>query len=113
MADNAASNEQMMGALANLPIIGILFLMIEKKNEFIRFQAMQSTVVWGVLLLFYMVMGIVPILGWVIALILSPLILAVWFILLLVLMWKAYTGEKYKLPYFGELAEKLLARLKS
>lgn len=113
MADNAAGNEQIMGALANLPIIGIIFLITEKKNEFIRFQAMQSTVVWGALLLFYMVMGIVPILGWIIALILSPLILAVWFILLLVLMWKAYTGEKYKLPYFGDLAEKLLARLKS
>jgi len=115
MADNAAANEKLMGALAYLlgPVTGIVLLIVEKKNQFVRFHAMQSTVVFGALLLFTIVLGIVPVLGWIIALILSPLVGLVSFILWLVLMWKAYSGEKYKLPYVGDLAEKQLAKLKS
>lgn len=73
---------------------------------------MQSTVVFGGVFLLNVALGIVPILGWIIALIISPLLAVVSFILWLVLMWKAYNGEKYKLPYLGEIAEKQLAKLK-
>lgn len=109
------NNENLMGALAYLlgPVTGIVLLLTEKKNEYIRFHAMQSTVVFGAFMLFYIVLGIVPILGWILALLLSPILTLVVFVLWLVLMWKAYNGEKYKLPYFGDLAEKQLARLKS
>ena len=108
------SNENLKGALAYLlgPVTGIVMLLLEKKNEYVRFHAMQSTVVFGAILLLNIVLGIVPVLGWIIALILSPIIALVSFILWIVLMWKAYSGEKYKLPYFGELAEKQLEKLK-
>jgi len=104
----------MMGALAYLlgPVTGIILLITEKNNQFVRFHAMQSTMIFGAILLFNMVLGIVPVLGWIIALILSPLVALVSFILWLVLMWKAYNGEKYKLPYVGDLAEKQLAKMK-
>ncbi|MBM3283415.1 hypothetical protein FJY90_04130 [Candidatus Gottesmanbacteria bacterium] len=104
-----------MGAAAYLlgPITGIILLLVEKKNNFIRYHAMQSTLVFGAILLLNIVLGIVPILGWLIAIILSPLIALVSFVLWLALMWKAYNGERYKLPYFGELAEKQLAKLKT
>lgn len=114
MAEQSASNEKLMGAVAYLlgPITGIVLLLIEKKNNFVRFHAMQSTVVFGAFLLFNIVLGIIPILGWVIALIISPILAIASFVLWLLLMWKAYSGEKYKLPYFGDLAEKQLAKLK-
>src|SRR3990167_4413174 len=98
------SNENLKGALAYLlgPVTGIVMLLLEKKNEYVRFHAMQSTVVFGAILLLNIVLGIVPVLGWIIALILSPIIALVSFILWIVLMWKAYSGEKYKLHYFGE-----------
>ncbi|KKS97970.1 MAG: hypothetical protein UV73_C0004G0112 [Candidatus Gottesmanbacteria bacterium GW2011_GWA2_43_14] len=114
MAEKTANNEKMMGALAYLlgPVTGIILLITEKNNQFVRFHAMQSTMIFGAILLFNMVLGIVPVLGWIIALILSPLVALVSFILWLVLMWKAYNGEKYKLPYVGDLAEKQLAKMK-
>ena len=114
MAQVNSSNEKLMGAVTYLGwwVTGLIFLLIEKKNEYIRFHAMQSILVFGAITLLYIVLGIVPILGWLIALILSPLIALAAFILWLVLMWKAYNGEKYKLPYFGNLAEKQLSKLK-
>jgi uncharacterized membrane protein len=114
MAEKNPSNEKLVAALAYLlgPITGIALLLTEKKNGFIRFHAMQSTIVFGAVILFNLVLGIIPVLGWIVALILSPLIAVVSFILWLFLMWKAYSGETYKVPYFGELAEKQLSRLK-
>lgn len=113
MATNSGSNEKMMGALAYLlgPVTGILLLVTEKKNDYVRFHAMQSTVLFGAILLLNVVLAIVPVLGWIIALILSPLLALASFVLWLLLMWKAFNGEKYKLPYFGDLAEKQLARM--
>lgn len=114
MAEDSMANEKLMGAASYLlgPITGIVILLTEKKNGYIRFHAMQSTLTFGAILLFNIVLGIVPILGWIIALILSPLIAIGSFVLWLVLMWKAYSGEKFKLPYFGNLAEKQLGKLK-
>lgn len=114
MAETTGGNEKLMGAVAYLGwwVTGLVLLLVEKKNEYIRFHAMQSTIVFGAVTLLYIVLGIVPILGWLVAFILSPFIGLLAFILWLVLMWKAYNGERYKLPYFGEVAEKQLAKLK-
>ena len=45
----AENNPKLMGALAYLlgPITGILFLLMEKGNKFVRFHAMQSTILFG------------------------------------------------------------------
>ena len=109
------SDDNLKAALAYLfgPLSGIYFLMSEKKNEYIRFHAMQSTVVFGALWLLYVVFAIIPIIGWLIGLLLSPLYGLVYLAVLVVLMFKAFGGEKYKLPYFGDLAEKQLAKLKT
>ena len=113
MAENSG-NEKIMGAVAYLGwwVTGVILLLVEKKNQFVRFHAMQSIMLFGSFTLLYIVLGIVPILGWLIALILSPIIVIAAFVLWVILMWKAYSGEKYKLPYFGDLAEKQLAKLK-
>lgn len=114
MADQLGGEEKMKGALSYFlgPITGIFFILVEKKSSYIRFHAMQSTVVFGAIMLVNIVLGIVPILGWIIAIIISPLLVLVSFVLWLVLMWKAYSGEKYKVPYFGNLAEKQLEKIK-
>ena len=83
-------------------ISGLVFILIEKENKFVRFHAMQSIIVFGVLSVASIVLGWIPLLGWVISLLLSVLGLVLW----IVLMVKAYQGEKYKLPWAGDLAEK-------
>ena len=114
MVNTTVSSEKMMGAVAYLlgPVTGVLLLLTEKKNAYVRFHAMQSTLVFGGMILLYVVLAIVPIIGWLILVVLSSILPLVSFILWLVLMWKAYNGEKYKLPYFGNLAEKQLEKMK-
>lgn len=114
MVNTTVSNEKMMGSVAYLlgPVTGVLLLLTEKKNAYVRFHAMQSTLVFGGILLLYVVLAIVPIIGWLILVVLSSILPLVSFILWLVLMWKAYNGEQYKLPYFGNLAQKQLEKMK-
>ena len=113
MTNSTVYVEKQKAALSYLlgPITGIFFLLREKENSYIRFHAMQSTLVIGTILLVNMVLGIVPILGPIIVILLSLPISGVTLVLILFLMYKAYIGEKFKLPYFGDLAEKQLANL--
>jgi len=82
-------------------ISGIVFLVIEKENKFVRFHAMQSTIVSGSLFVLQIVLSFIPFL-----VMLSPLVglagLALWIILMI----KAYQGEMFKLPVIGDIAEK-------
>lgn len=85
-------------------VTGIIFLLVEKEDDLIRFHAGQSVVVFGVLTLIAMI----PAIGWV----LSPFIGLVGIVLWIVLMVKAYNGERFALPIAGELAEKLERKIK-
>jgi uncharacterized membrane protein len=85
-------------------VTGLIFLLVEKNDQFVRFHAMQSVVTFGALNLLVMV----PFIGWM----LSPIVAIVGFILWLVLIVKAYQGEKFKLPLAGDFAEKQLGRMK-
>ena len=82
-------------------ITGIVFLVIEKNSAFVRFHAMQSTIAFGVIWVVSIVLWQVPIIGWLINLLLMPVIFILW----LVLMFKAYQKEKFKLPIVGDIAE--------
>ena len=85
-------------------ISGIVMLLIEKKDEFIRFHAMQSTVLFGGIFIAQIVLGFVPIIGPLVSMILGLATLALW----IVLMIKAFQGERFVLPVVGEFAEKQL-----
>ncbi|MBN1263637.1 MAG: DUF4870 domain-containing protein [Candidatus Pacebacteria bacterium] len=82
---------------------GILFLILEK-DAYVRFHAMQSILVFGALT----IIAIFPFLGWL----LTPILGIVSFVLWLVLIYKAYQGEKFKLPVIGDFAEKQLGKIK-
>lgn len=103
-------NENLLAAASYLLgfVTGIIILVIEKQSKFVRFHAMQSTLLFGGIFIANIALGFIPILGWLVGLFLS---LAA-FILWIVLMWKAFQGETYKVPYVGEMAEKQLAKMK-
>ena len=98
--------ENAAGALAYLLsfITGIVFLIVEEDSDFVRFHAMQSTITFGGLFVLQFIIGIVPIIGWIISILIFP----VWLILWIVLMMKAYQGERFKLPLVGNIAEQQL-----
>ena len=96
-------NQNVAGMLCYLVgwITGLIFFLIEKDNTFVRFHAMQSMITFGALTALLMFAGFVPILGWILFPILGLVQLALW----ILLMVKAYQGEKFKLPVIGDLAE--------
>jgi len=105
MTDNVA------GLLAYVTIIpAIIFLLVEpyNKNRFIRFHAFQCVFLVVALIALHFAIGIfafVPVL----ALVTFPLHMLISlgaFVLWIVLLLKAYQGQKFKLPIIGEMAEK-------
>ena len=86
-------------------VSGLIFFLLEKDDDFVRFHAMQSIIVfgaWTVAQILFYILWLVPFLG----LILSWLWWVVAVVLAIILMIKAYQGEKFKLPVAGDLAEK-------
>lgn len=83
-------------------VTGIVFLALERENKFVRFHAAQSLAAFLPLFVAMIILGVIPFIGWVISLIISLLTLLLW----LFLMFKAFKGEKYKLPLVGDFAER-------
>ncbi len=96
------------GALSYVlgPVTGIFFL-VTNKDPFVRFHAMQSTVVFVILFLLQWVLGIT-----IILFPLSALISLVTFVLWLVLIYKAWQGEEWQVPVLGKVAVNLLKKVK-
>ena len=89
-------------------ITGLVMVLLEKKNGFIRFHAVQSMVTFGAITILLVAFGILDGLD-VVGRLFWALSIATWIlaaILWIVLMVKAYQGERYKLPIAGDIAEK-------
>jgi uncharacterized membrane protein len=82
-------------------ITGLLFFATEPENSFVRFHAMQSMLVFGTACIALMVCLSIPFLGWILSIFVFYGSAALW----LILMFKAYQGERFKLPLAGEIAE--------
>jgi len=81
---------------------GLIFILLETENKFVRFHAMQSILVFGSLSVISIILTPLGAIGYGVAVAAALLALVLW----VVLMVKAYQGEKYMLPVVGELAEK-------
>ena len=68
-------------------VTGLVFLLMEKENQKVRFHAMQS-------LMFFAAMTIISFIVWLMS------------------IYKAYNGEEFELPVAGKLAKKQLAKMK-
>ena len=84
-------------------VSGVIFLILEQENKTIRFHAIQSIITFGAITVVSIVFWLFPhpvdrIFNWI--------LWAFGFILWVVLMYKAYQGERYKLPIAGDMAEK-------
>ena len=95
-------------------ITGLIFFLIEKSNDVVRFHAAQSIlfsgsmiVLWIILtILQFVILSISLSLGSIFSLLTMLLGLAV-FVLWVVLLIKGYSGQKWKLPVIGDMAERM------
>ena len=95
------------GALSYVlgPVTGVIFLIIEK-DPFVRFHAMQSIVVFVGLFALGWIMGLTVILA-----ILVPLVGIVSFVLWLLLIYKAWQGEEWEVPFLGKFARQFVKKV--
>jgi uncharacterized membrane protein len=97
-------------------ITGIIFLLIEK-DSYVRFHAVQSIFTFGILDVLIIILSILASIGlalggWGVWLVLHWIIDLIWLlslVLWILLMIKAYQGERFKLPIVGDIAEKYAA----
>jgi len=82
-------------------VTGVIFLLLEKENKFVRFHAMQSTILFAGIVAIDILLQLVPILG---ALVVIFVVIPASAILWLLLMFKAYQGEEFRLPLIGDMA---------
>lgn len=106
-----------VAALACFPLIGgIIFYLLEKRDGFVRFYAMQSIIFGAAWLLFgigwrivYGILASIPALGWVFAFLLW-LIWAVvniaFLVVLIIAILKAFGGVRWDIPWVGPMARK-------
>ena len=95
------------------PFTGVLFLVIEKENRFVRFHAAQSVAVSLAIIalsiafsIMSAVLAVVPILGWIVALLAGLVFGLVTFVLWIVLMLRAFQGREWEVPVVGRYARR-------
>lgn len=88
-------------------VTGLIFFLLEKESRFVRFHAMQSILFFGSLSVLEAVFSNLPYFGPI-----AGALGLVSFIGWLVLIVKAGRGQYYKLPVFGDLAERLTDQIK-
>jgi uncharacterized membrane protein len=108
MSTNKATfglSENVAGCLsyALQPITGIVFLVCERENRFVRFHALQSIVTFIALYiinwLFNLLLGWVPIIGGLGSWLCGVITFALW----IYLMYTTYNGGTFKVPIIGDV----------
>ncbi|AJS61065.1 DUF4870 domain-containing protein [Paenibacillus sp. IHBB 10380] len=86
---------------------GIIFLAVEKRSRLVLFHSLQSVMAFGGLMVAHVLTGFVPLIGPLVASLLSILTLVLWVVLIM----QAAQGKWFKLPWIGEIAERQLRHL--
>lgn len=87
------------------PLTGVIFYLIEK-DPYVRFHAMQSIVVFGLVFVLQWTFGLTMVLF-----ALVPIITIAAFALWLLLVYKAWSGEEWEVPILGTYVRKLIKKV--
>jgi len=84
-------------------VTGVLFLILEQKNDYVRFHAWQSCLIFFTMLILHLIFIWQPIV--------SIILMVIDFLIIALLMFKAYKDgqgnlTRFQVPLFGNLASK-------
>ena len=81
-------------------VSGIVFLLLEQESNFVKFHAVQSIIVFGVLSVVNAVFDWIPVFGLIVGIVSGILAFVLW----ILLMVKASQGERYRVKWAGNYA---------
>jgi uncharacterized membrane protein len=104
-------------ALACFPLIGgIIFYLLEKRDSFVRFYAMQSIIFGAAWILFDIISSIIHGIFWTIPgighifaglwALISALVQIAFLIVLIIAIVKAFSGVRWDIPWVGPIARR-------
>ena len=104
-------------AIACIPLIGgIIFYILEKRDSFVRFYAMQSIIFGCAWFLFnivsavvHAVFGAIPGIGGILVFfwaVIAALVHLAFLVIMIITIVKAFTGVRWDIPYIGPIARK-------
>lgn len=101
---------------------GIVFLVLERQNRFVRFYAMQGVLLGATAFVaglcfavLHIIFGFIPFFGWIVLLIAwvaSIVFWLGWVIVYLVAAVKAFTGVEWEIPYIGPMARRQMDQIR-
>ncbi len=102
-------------ALACIPLVGgIIFFVLEKRDPFVRFYAMQSIIFGGAWIMFDIIYRIVhaifasiPAIGGLFVVLWAlvwALVSIAFLVIFIITVFKAITGVRWEIPYIGPMA---------
>jgi uncharacterized membrane protein len=111
-------------ALACIPFVGgIVFFLLERRDEFVRFYAMQSMILSAAWLLFLVASAIlnrifsaIPVIAGVLTFfwgLIEGVIDVAFLVIFVIAIVKAFTAVRWDIPYIGPVARKQLGELQS
>jgi uncharacterized membrane protein len=104
-------------AIASIPLVGgIVFYILEKRDSFVRFYAMQSIIFGCAWILFnivsavvHVVFGAIPGIGGILVFfwaIIAALVHLAFLVIMIITIVKAFTSVRWEIPYIGPVARK-------
>jgi uncharacterized membrane protein len=106
-AGSSGLSDNVAAALCYIPIIGLIFLLIEpyNRNRLIRFHAFQSLFLLAAAIVTNILISVLTTMMWSMYF-LWAIIRLTYLVLWLFMMFKTYSGVKIVLPIIGPIAEK-------
>ena len=118
-SQSSGMDPKLAGLLAYVipPITGIIFFLIEKSNQVVRWHAAQSIVfgvawivLWIALTVLSMVLSaILPLIGTIIGFLITFVVFIGGVILWIVCLIKGYSGQMWRMPMLASFADRIMA----
>jgi uncharacterized membrane protein len=115
---SSGMDPKLAGLLAYVipPITGIIFFLIEKSNQVVRWHAAQSIVfgvawivLWIALTVLSMVLSaILPLIGTIIGFLITFVVFIGGVILWIICLIKGYSGTMWRMPLIAQFADKIM-----
>ncbi|OGY24789.1 MAG: hypothetical protein A2126_04905 [Candidatus Woykebacteria bacterium GWB1_45_5] len=96
------SDDNLMAALSYIFLLSVVMLLVKKDSDYVQFHAKQGTV----LFIGEVILGVVGSFTWFLF-VLWDLVWVLFVIVSIIGFYRAYRGERYRLPVVADLADKI------